>query len=124
MYGLELGFNCLANDSIRQELQLTSFKDGDLKILQANVNPQYVTNINQMLKFGFGPTAGLASIDNGTDSETLFTYGVGTSLSFNVNENIFVGAEFKYELTEDATFGDVTNNFDNIKAFTKIGYQF
>ena len=102
MYGLELGFNCLATDAIRQQLQLTKYTNGDLEITEANLNPQYVANINDTVTFGFGPTVGLAKVDNGTDNDTVLTYGAGTSLTLNVAENIFVGADVKYEVTKDA----------------------
>ena len=124
LYGVELGFNCLINDSIRQAVQLTSFKDGDLEILQGNVNPQYEVAVSDTVNVGFGPTVGLASIDNGTDTDTVFTYGVGTSLNVNLTKDIFLGTELKYELTEDADLGEVSDNFNNFKAFAKIGYQF
>ena len=122
--GIELGFNCLATDTIRQQVQLTNFKDNNLKVLQVNINPHYIVALNDTIKFGFGPTLGFATIDNGVDTDTVFTYGMGTNLSLNVNENIFLGTEIKYEFTQDASLSGVNNDIDNMKVFAKIGYQF
>lgn len=124
LYGVEFGFNCLATDTIRQQLQITSFEEANTKVLQVNINPHYLVPLSDSIKIGFGPTLGLAQIDNGVDTDTVFTYGLGTSLNLDISQNFFVGTEVKYELTQDATLSDISTDIDNLKVFAKLGYRF
>ena len=128
VYGVELGFNCLAASAVRQQIQVTNYKNNDLKILQVTINPYYYvpinTTLNDTVKIGFGPTVGLTKIDNGTDSDTLLTYGLGTNLTVDVDTNYFLGAEVKYELTKDTTLTGFADDANNLKVFAKAGYRF
>ena len=123
-YGLEYGFNCLVSDTVRQQLQITNYKDKNLKMTQINLNPHYMINVNSNMQLGFGPTFGLARVDNSQDKDTIFTYGAGGSLIQNLNEILFVGAEAKYEWSEDASLAGVNDNFNNVKVLLKAGYRF
>ena len=123
-YGLEYGFNCLASDKVRQQLEITNYKDKNLKMTQINLNPHYMINVNSNMQIGFGPTFGLARVDNSQDKDTIFTYGAGGSLTQNLNETLFVGAEAKYEWTQNATLIGVNDNFNNVKVLLKAGYRF
>jgi len=125
VYGVELGFNCLATSAIRQQIQITQFKDNDLKISTVTINPYYYvpinTTSNDTVKIGFGP---ITKVDNGTDSDTLFTYGVGTNLTVDIGTNYFLGTEVKYELTDETLLTGFANDADNLKVFAKAGYRF
>jgi len=124
IYGLEYGFNCLVSDMLRQQVQITNYKDKNLKMTEISVNPHYMINVNSNMQIGFGPTLGLARVDNSQDKDTIFTYGAGGSLVQNLNETLFVGAEAKYEWSEDASLSGVNDNFNNVKIFVKAGYRF
>jgi len=128
VYGVELGFNCLATSAIRQQIQITQFKDNDLKISTVTINPYYYvpinTTSNDTVKIGFGPTVGFTKVDNGTDSDTLFTYGVGTNLTVDIGTNYFLGTEVKYELTDETLLTGFADDADNLKVFAKAGYRF
>jgi len=123
-YGAEFSFDCLLSDAIRQQIQITNYDHDGLKMLQANINPHYMFDIAEGTKIGVGPTLGVARVELGNEKDTVFTYGVGASIRQNITENVFVGAEAKYEWTTDATFGGVDDNLNNAKVFAKIGYQF
>jgi hypothetical protein len=124
LYGLEFGFNCLANDAVRQNLQITNYKDKNLKMTQINLNPHYMIKVNNDMQIGFGPTFGLARVDNSNDKDNIFTYGLGGSLVQNLNEILFVATEAKYEWTQNATLLGVKDNFNNVKVLVKAGYRF
>lgn len=124
LYGVEIGFNCLATDTVRQQLQITNFKDNNFEVLQVNLNPHYLVDLSKDLNLGVGPTFGLAKVKNAGDSDTIFTYGLGMSLTASVSDNIFIATEVKYELTQDATLSGTSSSFDNAKAFVKAGYAF
>jgi len=123
-YGAEFSFNCLLSDAIRQQIQITNYDHDGLQMLQANINPHYIIDIAEGTQIGFGPTLGIAKVDIGSEDDTVFTYGVGASIRQDLGENVFVGAEAKYEWTTDATFGGIDDNLNNAKVFAKIGYQF
>ena len=128
VYGVELGFNCLATSAIRQQIQITHYEDNDLKISEVTLNPYYYvpinTTSNDNVKIGFGPTVGFTKVDNGTDSDTLFTYGLGTNLTVDIDSNYFLGAEVKYELTDKTLLTGFADDADNLKVFAKAGYRF
>ncbi len=123
-YGAELSFNCLLSDAIRQQIQITNYDNDGIQMLQANINPHYMFDIAEGTKAGVGPTLGVAKVEVGNDDDTIFTYGVGASIRTDLTENIFAGAEAKYEWTTDATIAGVDTDFDNAKVFAKLGYQF
>ena len=124
IYGAEFSFNCLFSDAIRQQIQVTNYDEDGIKMLQANINPHYMFDVTPSTQFGFGPTLGFAKVEIGNQDDTVFTYGVGASIRTNISSHFFVGAEAKYEWTDDAEFYGIEDNLDNAKVFAKIGYQF
>ncbi len=123
-YGAELSFNCFLTDTVRQQIQITNYDNDGIQILQANINPHYIFNVVEGTKVGVGPTLGVARVEIGNDDDTIFTYGVGASIRTDLADNIFAGAEVKYEWTADATIAGVDQDFNNAKVFVKLGYQF
>jgi opacity protein-like surface antigen len=123
-YGAELSFTCLLSNQVRQQIQVTNYDNDGIQMLQANINPHYMIDIAEGTQVGFGPTLGVARVEVGNDDDTIFTYGVGTSIRKNLTENVFVGAEAKYEWTTDVTIAGVDTDFNNAKVFAKLGYQF
>lgn len=122
-YGVEVGFNCLVSDTIRQQLQITNYENDDLKILQVNLNPHYLVDLSKSTTLGMGPTFGLAKVENLNDSDTVFTYGLGMNLKMDF-DNVFVALETKYELTQDAELTNIEQDVDNLKVLLKLGYTF
>jgi opacity protein-like surface antigen len=123
-YGAEFSFTCLLSDQIRQQIQITNYDNDGVQMFQANINPHYMIDIAEGTQVGFGPTLGVARVEVGNDDDTIFTYGVGASVRKDITENVFVGAEAKYEWTTDATIAGVDTDFNNAKVFAKLGYQF
>lgn len=124
LYGAELSFECLFSPSVRSQLQFTHYDHDGLKMLQLSANPHYIFNSGDAVEFGVGPHLGLAKVEIGSEDDTVFTYGVGASIKFDISENFFVGAEARYEWTTDAEFGGIKDDVNNAKVFAKIGYQF
>ena len=93
-------------------------------MLQANINPPNMFDIAKGTQIGVGPTLGVPNVEVGNEYDTIFTYGIGASIRKDLTENIFAGAEAKYEWTTDATITGVDQDFDNASVFAKIGYSF
>jgi len=124
LYGAEFTFECLFSSDVRSQLQFTYYDADGLKLLQLSANPHYIFNRGDTVEFGVGPHLGVANVEIGNESDTVFTYGLGASARANITSNIFLGVEARYEWTTDATFGGVDDDVNNAKVFAKIGYSF
>ncbi|MCF6244115.1 MAG: porin family protein [Sulfurovum sp.] len=122
--GFEFSFACLLSDSVRSQLQITTYDQNDIAMLQISANPHYIFNVTEKISLGSGPHLGLARVEIGTEDDIVFTYGLGASARMDITEHFFVGAEARYEWSTDATFGGVDDDFNNAKVFGKIGYSF
>ena len=127
-YGLEVSMDCplikVPTGKIRQQINLTTYDDGDIAIRQFNLNPHYQIPLSSTLTMGVGPSFGIANVEILDQDDTIFTYGVGTSLRAELTKEIFIGAEARYELTTDADLFNIEDDFNNLKFFAKVGYQF
>ena len=126
MYGAELSFECLFSSAVRSQLQATYTKDDNYKMYQLSANPHYMIGLGESTQFGIGPSFGAMMVESIADADktdTIFTYGLGASLRTDLTENLFAGVEARYELTTEAKTLNV-DNFNNVKVFAKIGYQF
>jgi len=127
-FGLEISLDCpllkLSSGNIRQQINLTQYNHDNLKIQELNLNPHYIIPVSNTTSFGFGPSFGIAKIDIGSDDDTAFTYGLGTSVRTDLGNGLFVGGEFRYTLTSDASLEGIDDDIDNTKFMIKIGQQY
>ena len=124
IYGVELSFPCLVNNHVRSQLQVVSYDNNGVEMLQVSVNPHYLIDLQKGVTLGVGPTLGATEVTVGDEDDTIFTYGVGASLRADLPYNFFIGTEAHYDWTTDAELGTVKDNFDNLKVFAKVGYSF
>jgi len=124
VYGAEFSFKCLLSDSVRSQIQFTNYDQDNLKMMQLSLNPHYIFNRGNTVEFGVGPHVGLASVEIGSEDDIVYTYGGGASITANLTEHFFLGAEARYEWTTETTFAGTDTNFNNAKIFGKIGYSF
>ena len=127
MFGAEFAFECLFSSNVRSQVQYTYYDVDGLTMQQISTNPHFVfyfENFGESVEFGVGPHLGITQIEKGNDDDIVFTYGIGTSVRMDIANNIFVGAEVRYEWTTDATLGNKDESYDNAKVFAKIGYTF
>ena len=122
--GFEFSFGCLLSESVRSQLQITTYNQNNIAILQVSTNPHYIFNVSEKVALGVGPHLGLAKVEIGTEDDIIFTYGLGASIRTDITEHFFIGAEARYEWTTDATFAGVDDDLNNAKVFAKIGYSF
>ena len=127
-FGLEISLDCpllqLSSGNIRQQINLTQYNHDGLKIQELNLNPHLMFPISSTTSFGVGPSYGFANVDVGSDDDTVFTYGLGTSVRTDLGNGLFVGGEFRYTLTSDASLHGIDDDIDNTKFFIKIGQQY
>jgi len=127
-FGLEISLDCpilrLESGNIRQQLNITQYNHDGLKIQELNLNPHYIIPISNTTSFGIGPSYGIAKVDIGRDDDTAFTYGFGTSLRTDLGNGLFVGGEFRYTLSTDASLLGIDDDIDNTKFMIKIGQQY
>jgi len=124
IYGAEFSFKCLLSDSVRSQVQFTNYDEDNLKMMQLSLNPHYIFNQGSTVEFGVGPHVGIAQVEVGSEDDIIYTYGAGASVTANLTEHFFLGAEARYEWTTETTFANVDTNFNNAKVFGKIGYSF
>ena len=123
-YGVELSFPCLVSDSVISQIQITNYDNNDLKVSQINANPHYVFNLSQSSFIGVGPSIGVARLEKGNETDTVFTYGVGVSVRTNITDSFFIGAEARYELSAETDLSGFKDDLTNAKVFAKLGYSF
>ena len=127
MFGAELAFECLFSQDVRSQLQYMYYNVDGLTMQQLSANPHFVfyfDDLGESVEFGVGPHFGITQVEKGNDDDIIFTYGLGTSVRTNIADNIYVGAEARYEWTTDATLGGKDDSYNNAKVFAKVGYSF
>jgi len=127
-YGVEASINCpllkVPVNYIRQKLSV-SYSDNDgLKLTSIEINPYYRMPIATDLEVGVGPSLGATIVKSGSLSDTVFGYGAGADIEYDIN-NIYVAFEARYQLTSDVDFGSgIGGNIDNFRGMAKVGYKF
>lgn len=124
LYGVELSFALLSDRPNREQLQLTHYESGAVRMLQANLTLYPLFDLTGGTWLGLGPTVGIAAVKSGGGDETLFTYGLSMDLRKDMTEKFFTGIETRYEWSSVATIGGSETDFDNTKVFAKVGYRF
>jgi hypothetical protein len=123
-FGAELSFNCIAlqppSGKIRTQISWTRYDDSGLEINSVELNPHYVWKIGKNLEMGVGPGIGHVSGKAGALDDSVWAMQAGASLHYR-SGNMFLGAEARYQFTED-DFGG--NDLNNYRVMLKVGYNF
>ncbi|MEF8792385.1 hypothetical protein [Thiohalorhabdus sp.] len=126
-YGVELSLNCptlaTPRHGIRQQISLTRFDNDGLELTSLEINPHYVMPIGQGLGFGFGPGLSYVAADGGGDSDGVFGLQAGVSLHYRQGP-LFLGAEARYQWTQDADLGGGDTDLANSRLMGKAGVTF
>jgi hypothetical protein len=123
-YGAELSFNCLAlqppTGKLRTQISWTKYDDAGLEIESIELNPHYLVKVGEGLEIGAGPGLGYVSGKTGAIDENAWALQVGASAHYRAG-NLFLGAEARYQFTEEEFAGE---DMDNFRVMLKVGYNF
>jgi opacity protein-like surface antigen len=127
-YGVELSLDCPLlkppHHTIRQQVSYVETDEDGLKTSSIELNPHHMFDMNDKLQVGFGPSLGFTKLETATDDDTVFTYGLGASVRYNVTPKLFVGAESRYAWSDDVDLAGVNADYDTLRLLAKVGYQF
>ncbi|MET0091558.1 MAG: outer membrane beta-barrel protein [Candidatus Thiodiazotropha sp.] len=125
-FGLELPMNCLLLDppqgSIRQQFSYMQYDDSGLKITSFEMNPHYLYRIDDKFSIGVGPGIGYVDADGRHVNEGVLAIQGGVSLHYKMSEQLFLGAEARYQWTQE--LDDTNDDLKNTRIFGKVGYRF
>ena len=126
-YGVEVGLSCptLAPPAgrIRQQISLTRFDNDGLELTSLEINPHYLVDLGRNLALGAGPGLGYVAADAGGDSDGVFALQAGVSLHYRQGP-LFLGAEARYQWTQEADLGGQDVDVNNSRLMAKVGWAF
>lgn len=126
--GIEISLDCpvftLPWDNLRQQIMLNHFDSDGLEMTNLEFNPYYLITLNNGVEWGFGPGFGVIFSD-AERSDTVFTLQAGTGLKYNINKELYTGADVRWQWTQSAELAPgIKEDLDNYRAQVKIGYRF
>jgi hypothetical protein len=127
--GVELSLACPVfkvegPGSVRQQLSVTRFDQDGLEQTHIEINPHYLVPLGPDFAIGFGPGLGYVSASpDGGDNDGVFGVQAGVSLHYRAGP-LFLGAEYRYQWTQEADFGTAETELDNQRAVAKVGVNF
>lgn len=126
--GVEVSLNCPLlkppHHTIRQQISYTQSDEKGVETTSFELSPHHMFDLNEKLSVGFGPSLGFSNIDNGSDDDNVFTYGVGGSARYDVTKRLFISTEARYAWSDDLELSGTDTDFENLRLTAKIGYQF
>ncbi|KPV40357.1 hypothetical protein AN478_08920 [Thiohalorhabdus denitrificans] len=127
-YGVEFSLSCPTltppRGEIRQQISLTRFDNDGLELTSFELNPHYLVDLGSNLSFGVGPGLGYVAADaEGGDSDGVFALQAGASLHYHRGP-LFLGAEARYQWTQEADLGAAETDVDNSRFLAKAGVRF
>jgi len=129
--GAELSFRCVllqvGDNQLRQQLSFTQWEDNDFTAQNLEINAHYQIDVAKSTKVGFGPGVGLILTDGPVgDDPTYFAAQLGASAHYTGLGPVFLGAEWRYQLTTEESLGSGLgkNDMNNWRAAVKVGYSF
>ncbi len=135
VYGVEISLECpliqTRKSHIRQQFSLIRQEGKKLKTISVELNPQYKIVTVPSFELGVGPSAGLIFVNTTGKIKTVFNYGFGASVIFNIKK-YFIGLESRYAFTNKVALTSINNkqesvvigNLNNLRTFLKFGYKF
>lgn len=125
--GLEYSLVCpsLALDSgtIRQQISVTRYDENGFEATSFELNPHYLVLEQGNLGIGIGPGLGYIDAEAGSESDGVFAVQAGASVHYRMGA-LFLGAETRYQWTQEADFGATQTSLDNWRAAAKVGFNF
>ena len=128
--GIELSLNCPLlqppTNRIRQQVSLTQYDESGTKITNIELNPHYVVEVLPGLELGGGPGLGYIMTDTPALDPNLWGLSVGLSAHYTAMGPLFLGAEYRYQVTSKKNFGGSIgkDNLNNGRFDIKVGYSF
>ena len=120
LYGLDFSFVCpivqASEHTIRQRLSLTKFHKNNIDMYTLEANPHYLYQVESNTYLGIGPSLGISKV-NGSEDDTVGTFGLGASIRKDITEKLFLEAEFRKVYA-------TKSYVDNIRFIGKVGYYF
>ena len=127
--GLEVAFDCPLlqppTNRIREQLSYVHYSEGNKDIDSVEINPHYVVEVSPGFEIGGGP--GLAYILTNTPANdpSLWGLNIGLSAHYAPMGHLFLGAEYRYQITSDEDFGNgIKEDLNNGRFDIKVGYRF
>lgn len=128
--GIELSLNCPLlqppTNRIRQQLSLTRYDKAKVRITSVELNPHYLVNVAPGLELGGGPGLAYIMVDMPGKNPDFWGLNIGLSAHYTGIAPLFVGAEYRYQVTTKEDFGVATgrDTLDNSRIIIKVGYGF
>jgi len=127
LYGVEFSLACpllqLSDFDIKQQVSLVHQNNDGYEATSFELNPHVMFDVANKVQVGVGPELGVL-FAKGTKSDTVFTYGLGASANYDLANNMFVGAEARYQWTTDAELGGTKDDLNNFRTLLKVGVHF
>lgn len=130
VYGVELSANCLLfqpqQGVLRHQLSVTRYSERPLKMTSGELNTHWMFDAGPDLKVGLGPGIGYVRADLHNEKNNLWAFQLGGSLRYDLDQNLFLGAEARYQWTESDRFrdGHRREDVDNFRVMAKVGVNF
>lgn len=127
--GLEFSLNCPLlqppSNRIRQQLSVTRYDESGVKVTNIELNPHYVVEVSPGLELGGGPGLGYLMADTAARDPGLWGLSIGVSAHYFAMGPLFLGAEYRYQVTTEEDFGGASkDNLNNGRFAVKVGYSF
>jgi hypothetical protein len=126
-YGFELSLNCPTlkppRGEIRQQISLTGFDKDGLEMASLELNPHYLVPLGENLDLGLGPGVGFVMAEGPRHDDGVFALQAGASLHYR-SGGLFLGAEARYQVTQEANLGRGDGDLNNYRLLGKAGINF
>ena len=128
LYGVEFSLACpllqIPDFDIKQQVSLVHQNSDGYEATSFELNPHVMFDVVKDIQVGVGPELGVL-FAKGAKSDTVFTYGLGTSANYDLANGMFIGAEARYQWTTDAELvSGVKNDLNNFRTLLKVGVHF
>ena len=127
-YGVEISLTCpllqIPNHTIRQQVSLVRADSNGLATTSLELNPHVLFDVAPQLHIGVGPSLGVTYASGLGDHDTVFGIGAGASVTYDIAPKYFVGAESRYQWTNNASLSGRTVDLDNTRTLLKVGMHF
>ena len=126
-YGLELSLSCPTlkppQGEIRQQISITGFDSDGLEMTSIELNPHYLMPLAENLDLGVGPGIGYVMAEAGRWDDDVLALQAGASLHYRSGP-LFLGAEARYQFTQEADIGRRDQDLNNYRLLGKAGVNF
>lgn len=122
-YGAEIALQCplvcTKKNYIRQQVSILYFKDTNLSILEATLNPEYRFVAKPTFEFAAGPSLGYlnskATVGDISESKGYFSYGLSASATQHFGSKMFIGVGARQNWAGE--------NLGHFQALLKLGIK-